>query len=469
MTEYSLKSGVFLVEGAFNSALLDTNTGNIYSVNKKARDILNYSKQDDSYWQTLVDLGLANLSKEMGNALPTLESTDQLKFAWFEIVTDDCNERCAHCYADSMPRTYRRDLIASGQIISSDSVNIIQENNQGKKRMTYSDWITILKQSHELGCKSCQFIGGEPFLYKGENGETVLDLAEAAKSIGFKSIEIYTNGTLLTKSKVIRIKKLGIKIAVSLYSDDAKIHDEITRTHGSHDRTMKGLALLKKHEVRTRVEMVLMNPNQDTIESTIELRNEMGFSGRSPDPLRPKGRGDNPLLQPDFEKLVKYGLKLKPNFVADSKTIARFRTGHPCMLGKITVTEFGDVLPCIFSRNMVVGNVLVASHLRHILEGKALDRVWKATKDNVLVCKDCEYRYVCFDCRPLSEAVANGNATYLDAPYPRCTYNPYTGEWKEGLWRVNHSGTPYYDRSFAPKIKKVAESTVQYIDDNLSH
>jgi hypothetical protein len=84
--------------------------------------------------------------------------------------------------------------------------------------------------------------------------------------------------------------------------------------------------------------------------------------------------------------------------------------------------------------------------------------MWSATKDQVMVCRDCEYRYVCFDCRPLSEAAAAGRADYLHAPYPRCTYNPYTGEWSEGLWHVDEQGQPYYDRSKAAQIKAVAES-----------
>ena len=44
-----------------------------------------------------------------------------------------------------------------------------------------------------------------------------------------------------------------------------------------------------------------------------------------------------------------------------------------------------------------------------------------------MVCKDCEFRYCCHDCRPLAEGVA-GNKK---AKYPRCCYNPYDGEWMD--------------------------------------
>ena len=51
-----------------------------------------------------------------------------------------------------------------------------------------------------------------------------------------------------------------------------------------------------------------------------------------------------------------------------------------------------------------------------------------------------------------------GKADYLHAPYPRCSYNPYTGEWGKGLWRMNEA-EPYYDRSFEETIKDVVSDS----------
>ena len=46
------------------------------------------------------------------------------------------------------------------------------------------------------------------------------------------------------------------------------------------------------------------------------------------------------------------------------------------------------------------------------------------TKNEVEGCKDCEYRYICRDCRPDS---LTGN--FNEKPW-YCTYNPYSGEWE---------------------------------------
>src|SRR5262249_15954585 len=221
--------------------------------------------------------------------------------------------------------------------------------------------------------------------------------------------------------------------------------------------------------VPTRVEVVLMRPNQHTLESTLALRKERGWGERAPDPLRPKGRGDDVALQPDFEKLVQYGLLLEPNFVPSPETLPHCAWGHSCLMGRIAIAGVGAVLPCIFTRNPSVGNVLVSRALAPILRGPALRQVWGATKDQVMVCRDCEYRYVCFDCRPLSEAAAAGKAGYLHAPFPRCTYNPYTGEWRAGLWKVDGEGKPYYDRSKAAEIQAASAGATLHPYQNAGH
>jgi len=452
---YRLKDGVYLVEGASRGAILDTNSGLVYSVNGTACQIVNYRLENDAYWEQLVQMGIAETSVSPNTSrIKPLKDTERLKFVWFEVVTDDCNERCIHCYAGSMPRTYRKEM--GLMEVTFPMINAEPE----RKKMTHADWLRIMRQAYDHGCREGQLIGGEPFLYKGENGETVLDLAEFLVKLGFTRVEIYTNATLLTPEKVARIKELGLNVAVSLYSSDPLVHDLVTRTPGSHAKTLRGIQWLKEAGIPLRVETVLMKVNQATIAETIALKDTLQVQGRNPDPLRPNGRGNNPLLQPDFEQLVRYGLMLKPNFSAKAETVPHYYSGHSCLLGKITITEFGDVLPCIFSRDNVVGNVLVALSLKDVLRRPALTRIWRATKDGVMVCRDCEYRYVCFDCRPLSEGASAGIAGYLDAPYPRCTYNPYTGEWGQGLWKVDETGQLIYDSSVAAEIQEVAMTMV---------
>jgi radical SAM protein with 4Fe4S-binding SPASM domain len=447
--EYTFKDGVFFVPGLLRGAIYDLNSSYVYSVNQSACNILTGTAENPEFWKKLESMNL--VTKEKGDRkgmLPELMQNPSLQFVWFEIISDDCNESCIHCYAECMPPTYRKAMGLSAEE-GEDS-----DHRESDKKVSFEKWVQLIDESYSLGCRRCQFIGGEPVLYRGENKETVFDLGEYAKAVGFEFVEIFTNATLLTPEKIQKIKTLGLNVAVSLYSNDDNIHDSITKTPGSFRRTTEALKLLQEAGVPVRVETVLMRLNEETVGETQKFVEEMGFSHKQPDVLRPKGRGDNPSIMPTKESVVKYSLMLSPSFSITRDVLSRNLSGHPCLLGKITIADNGDVLPCIFSRSCAVGNIQETT-LKEIISGQKLKTIWRSTKDNVLVCRDCEYRYSCFDCRPLSEGVNQGRGEYLTAPYPRCTYNPYSGEWARGVWRVNEKGKPYYDETLGPVINNV--------------
>ena len=289
-------------------------------------------------------------------------------------------------------------------------------------------------------------------MYLGSQGETVLDLATYARNLGYKRIEIYTNGTLLTPDHLKKIRESESSLAITLYSSNSVVHDSITQVPGSFKRTLHSLEILSKTTIDTRVEIPLLKQNQNTVEDTIKLRESLGFKGKVPDPIRPIGRGTNADVSPDVRFLAEYGLNLSPNFQATVKRLATGTSLNPCLWGKLAILESGDVLPCVFSRNQVLGNLHSNLDLQSITEQENTQRIWGAKKDGIMVCRDCEYRYLCGDCRPLSHKASLGLLSYESAPYPRCSYNPYTGTWKGGLWRVGSEGQTFYDTTFAPDI-----------------
>ncbi|WP_428093131.1 radical SAM protein [Candidatus Pollutiaquabacter sp.] len=72
---------------------------------------------------------------------PTIASWKRsLDFLWLEI-TPKCNLTCVHRYADSTPF------------------------NPLESKMTFQDWVNVMKESYELGCRKIQFIGGEPTIH----------------------------------------------------------------------------------------------------------------------------------------------------------------------------------------------------------------------------------------------------------------------------------------------------------------
>ncbi len=431
-----LREGVYLVAGASRAAIYNLRTGDVYSINRAGLQTISGARDDPAYWTILMQLGLAEgemaksleptTSPDVARALPTAERPLSLDFVWFEIASNLCNARCLHCYADSKPQV-------------ADRQEPTPMKEYGNVLMRHEDWLRLITEAYDLGCRQCQFIGGEPLLYRGGDGQTVLDLAEAAKKAGYKFVEIFTNATLLTLETAIRIRQLGLEVAISLYSYLPPVHDSVTQLPGSHSRTMRSLQTLQDLGIPTRIAVILMSANESTIEETREWLHSRGFGWCKVDVVRPTGRGGDFKVLPTENALRRYGLSIEPDFYASKDRVAKYSRENSCLARKVAINDRGDVMPCIFGRDWQVGNVL-SSTLEDIVHSHKMLELWKFTKDQVLVCQDCEYRYLCRDCRPLAHA-ATGR---LDAPSPRCTYNPYTGQWGLGTWAVDDHGQAIY-------------------------
>ena len=164
-----------------------------------------------------------------------------------------------------------------------------------------------------------------------------------------------------------------------------------------------------------------MKQNEVDLDGTSYYLQQLGVQNRPPDPIRPSGRGCNMENWP--QQYVLKTVKTEPNFVANREIYDYNRSRNSCWFGKIAITNEGDILPCVFARDQVAGNIKDQS-LKEIIENRML-KFWNLTIDQIDVFKDCEYRYLCHDCRPW----AYGFTGNLYAKSPRCTYNPYTGEW----------------------------------------
>ena len=100
---------------------------------------------------------------------------------------------------------------------------------------------------------------------------------------------------------------------------------------------------------------------------------------------------------------------------------------------KISIDVDGNIRNCP-SMPQSFGNIKDTT-LEEALEHPDFKKYWNLTKDHIEVCKDCEFRYICTDCRAYTERT-HTNAEGLDISKPlKCGYNPYTGEWEE--WSTN--------------------------------
>lgn len=106
---------------------------------------------------------------------------------------------------------------------------------------------------------------------------------------------------------------------------------------------------------------------------------------------------------------------------------------NSCLNMKMSVDVQGNIRNCP-SMPEIYGNIKDTT-LEEALNKPGFKKYWKITKDQIEICKDCEFRYICTDCRAYTERT-HTNKDGLDISKPlKCGYNPYTAEWEE--WSTN--------------------------------
>jgi MoaA/NifB/PqqE/SkfB family radical SAM enzyme len=255
-------------------------------------------------------------------------SVQDLSFLWLEI-TAKCNLECVHCYADSDPR---QDLFGY---------------------MQTEHWLSILRESADLGCKQVQFIGGEPTLHPG-----LARMISFAFESGYRFIEVFTNASVLNESLLQTFAEYRVHVAISFYSDDPETHDLITKHKGSFNRTVTGIKRLVTAGLQIRA-------------GIIEMQENAGHSARAKGFLEQLGVSE---VKIDFQRGVGRGGQLIQSLNPMDELCGE------CWKGKLCVTSSGRVYPCVFSRFADLGTA--QSGIQNIVNDNALLEFRTALRNN---------------------------------------------------------------------------------------
>ncbi|BDQ39090.1 12,18-didecarboxysiroheme deacetylase [Pseudodesulfovibrio nedwellii] len=126
-------------------------------------------------------------------------------------MTQRCNLKCVHCYAQAVDINAHKDPIS----------------NEKAKEM--------IDDLAQFGAPVMLFSGGEPLVR-----EDLVDLAKHATAKGMRAV-ISTNGTLITKSKARELKEVGLSyVGISIDGNEA-VHDEFRGVTGSYKQALKGV------------------------------------------------------------------------------------------------------------------------------------------------------------------------------------------------------------------------------------
>lgn len=390
---YHLNKEVYIVKGAANNCIYDLLHNRLHKIGRDAYEVLSNvicgknitDLQELKFLNTLANLGLVSIIDRPQNDYEDIENTysykRELDFAWIEI-TNRCNLRCIHCYNEhaTMPKT----------VLSLDTFK------------------HIVDQLCSIGIKKIQLIGGEPFLLKKETLFTMMDYL----SPRVKGFELFTNGTIATRDDWIEIKNRypNVSVATSLHSYLKHEHEKVTQVEESFNKTEKTIETLKELNIPHRF--------VGTYIGGVKIGTDCGIGEPSRrDFVRLSGRANLSLYDDDLlrkriitEKMVHSG-----NLREKLKTIYE----ESCFAIHLYIGSDLQVYPCPMERRLSHGNIM-EGELKDLLDSTILNY----SKNSVKGCKDCEYRYICRDCRPDSLT-----GEIMEKPW-YCTYDPYRGKWE---------------------------------------
>lgn len=395
-----ISKDVVYVTGAKNAAIYNFVNKHVYSIKHEGTKIINKylldPKQLNDQESDFIDIVLKKVGiSKINNVDYKFAKNDnkQLKFAWLE-VTQRCNMRCVHCYEG-------------------------KEHFETNNAISFEKWVSVLDELCEVGCKSIQFIGGEPTLYG-----KLPELLDYAHRKGFKNIMIFSNLSNLSEKLLKSIVDSNCKVRFSIYGSNALIHDSITQIKGSFEKLVRNLKILIENHVKVSPAAIIMKENESDKENIPlflkSMSNDFCIDSKRFDEIR-KVHGGN-----QEKHMVKNPTRIKnrPGFVTDKSYFDNSVDKNTCWYGKFAISTNGDVYPCEFERTIIYGNVNKQS-VKEILNSSFLNKYWGMSFKHINFCKDCEYRFACKDCRPLGYA---NRGVLTDKSY-RCTYNPYTGTW----------------------------------------
>lgn len=205
----------------------------------------------------------------------------------------------------------------------------------------------LCDQADAYGLAQIDLTGGEPLIFP--------DLDEVIAAIGPERfyLMVDTNGWEMTPDKAKHLKSLGVdKVQVGLDNFYPEAHDAFRKKPGSHARALAALDAVANAGLVLQVSTVI-TPERLRSEEFIEFLIFTQRAGAVVNSIWAKATGeyaDKVLLVSPEDEAFRASLCRQYPHLTTPHTHPRFGMNMGCLAWKkiITVTKYGDVLPCIW-------------------------------------------------------------------------------------------------------------------------
>jgi len=337
-------------------------------------------------------------------------------YAPFLVVWDfthKCNLNCRHCYSNS--------------------------GLESEQELSTKEALDVVNQLADFGVTALAFSGGEPLSRKD-----FFEVASHAVKRGLY-VSVATNGTLLTKENVRRLKHAGINyVEVSIDGATAQTHDSFRGIPSAFDKAVAGLQNCVEEDLCACIATTATKSNIAEIPEILDLAERVGAERFTYFNFVPTGRGkehfDQDLSAEEREKLMVYLLDrmsrgYKVTILTTAPQLARVALQHQglgneatmsmahmqtvkvskkaipladfiggCGAGRLycSLSPQGDVHPCVFFP-VNVGN-LKKEKFGDIWLNSKLFNTFRDRNNLTGACGKCRYKFICGGCRARASA-----------------------------------------------------------------
>ncbi|WP_460220032.1 grasp-with-spasm system SPASM domain peptide maturase [Psychroserpens sp. MEBiC05023] len=224
------------------------------------------------------------------------------------------------------------------------------------------------------------------------------DVVSQIQTLGCKNVEIFIYDQLDIENviSILELFKKSIVKSIALY---VKFNDQIDKSE------------LERLSVRfMQLTLLVFHSSPENSVSELELLKVVYTSK----------------IIKDFSHC---GIINQTYFSANVEKFTESKNYNSCLYKKISIDVNGNVKNCP-ALPSEFGNISSTKLKDIVVNNKNFKKFWNITKDLISTCKDCEFRYMCTDCR----AYVENTEDHYSKPL-KCGYDPYTNKWEE--WSTN--------------------------------
>lgn len=365
-------------------------------------------------------------------------------------ITDRCNYNCLHCFHAS-------------------------DNKMQREEFSLEEAFRLLSGARECGIRGIRLTGGEPTLWPW-----FWELLQELRDHGPMLKTLITNGALLDKEAVDRIRMLHPAAEIMISFDGIGAHDWLRQHEGSEERVKEAIRLCKEAGLRVKINMNVNRRNRAVIHDSVNMLaglrvDEIRIIKTTEAPRWQLNQADNSLSVDEYydfscrfaEKYKESGLTI-PVMIWQSL----YLNGHKkvfsilpvkssvsgcrddayicnAMMRKISIQANGDIIPCaplagLFTlRNIHMGNVRHEGLQKLLTAGPLVEQITGtvgAKRRADLKCGGCRYFNNCQGGCPALGMLFHGSL--LSADDYKCAFfekgwNDRFSEVLEGWRNIN--------------------------------